>query len=211
MRGLARDGGVFVHGGAGADIAGTADLGGAAGRTASDAGPDTVIVNTCAVTAEAERQARQTIRRIARERPDSRIVVTGCAAQIDPASWSALPNVHRVTGQRRETAPGELDRRCRLRAQERRRGRARGDHGRRHHDRAGNRGPPGDRVRRPGARFRPGAARLRSPLHVLRHPVWPRAEPLRADGRGGGAGTHAGGARVPRGGADRGGHRLLWP
>jgi threonylcarbamoyladenosine tRNA methylthiotransferase MtaB len=58
----------------------------------------TVIVNTCAVTSEAERQARQAIRRIARERPDARIVVTGCAAQIDPTSWAALPNVHRVLG-----------------------------------------------------------------------------------------------------------------
>ena len=46
---------------------------------------ETVIVNTCAVTAEAERQARQAIRRVARERPEASIVVTGCAAQIDPA------------------------------------------------------------------------------------------------------------------------------
>ena len=59
---------------------------------------DTVIVNTCAVTAEAERQARQAIRRTHRERPDARIVVTGCAAQIDPASWAALPGVERVLG-----------------------------------------------------------------------------------------------------------------
>ncbi|PPQ31344.1 tRNA (N(6)-L-threonylcarbamoyladenosine(37)-C(2))-methylthiotransferase MtaB [Rhodopila globiformis] len=59
---------------------------------------DTVIVNTCAVTAEAERQARQAIRKLARERPESRIVVTGCAAQIDPAAWAALPNVQRVLG-----------------------------------------------------------------------------------------------------------------
>ncbi len=59
---------------------------------------DTVIVNTCAVTAEAERQARQTIRRIARTRPGARIVVTGCAAQIDPARWAALPGVDRVLG-----------------------------------------------------------------------------------------------------------------
>src|ERR1700722_9286333 len=65
---------------------------------APDGEVDTVIVNTCAVTAEAERQARQTIRRLARERPDARIVVTGCAAQIDPAAWSGLPNVHRVLG-----------------------------------------------------------------------------------------------------------------
>ena len=59
---------------------------------------DTVIVNTCAVTSEAERQARQTIRRLARERPEARIVVTGCAAQIDPGAWSSLPGVHRVLG-----------------------------------------------------------------------------------------------------------------
>src|SRR5689334_6597787 len=59
---------------------------------------DTVIVNTCAVTAEAERQARQAIRRAHREHPEARIVVTGCAAQIDPAAWAALPGVARVLG-----------------------------------------------------------------------------------------------------------------
>jgi threonylcarbamoyladenosine tRNA methylthiotransferase MtaB len=59
---------------------------------------DTVIVNTCAVTAEAERQARQAIRRAVRERPGARIVVTGCAAQIDPAAWAALPGVACVLG-----------------------------------------------------------------------------------------------------------------
>jgi threonylcarbamoyladenosine tRNA methylthiotransferase MtaB len=59
---------------------------------------DTVVINTCAVTAEAERQARQAIRRVARERPGVRIVVTGCAAQIDPASWAGMPNVDRVLG-----------------------------------------------------------------------------------------------------------------
>jgi threonylcarbamoyladenosine tRNA methylthiotransferase MtaB len=59
---------------------------------------DTVIVNTCAVTAEAERQARQAIRRAARDRPGTAIVVTGCAAQIDPAAWRDLPGVTRVLG-----------------------------------------------------------------------------------------------------------------
>jgi threonylcarbamoyladenosine tRNA methylthiotransferase MtaB len=59
---------------------------------------DTIIVNTCAVTTEAERQARQTIRRISRERPEAKIVVTGCAVQIDPAAWATLPNVTRVLG-----------------------------------------------------------------------------------------------------------------
>ena len=66
---------------------------------------DTVIVNTCAVTAEAERQARQAIRRLARERPDTKIVVTGCAAQIDPGSWAALPGVYRVLGNEDKLKP----------------------------------------------------------------------------------------------------------
>ena len=59
---------------------------------------DTIVVNTCAVTGEAERQARQAIRRAHRERPDARIVVTGCAAQIAPEAWAALPGVTRVLG-----------------------------------------------------------------------------------------------------------------
>jgi threonylcarbamoyladenosine tRNA methylthiotransferase MtaB len=57
-----------------------------------------VIINTCAVTGEAVRQARQTIRRARRERPDAEIIVTGCAAQIDPASFAAMPEVSRVIG-----------------------------------------------------------------------------------------------------------------
>ncbi|HLN11143.1 MAG TPA: tRNA (N(6)-L-threonylcarbamoyladenosine(37)-C(2))-methylthiotransferase MtaB, partial [Xanthobacteraceae bacterium] len=68
-------------------------------REAAAAGlSDTVIVNTCAVTAEAARQARQTIRRLARERPGARIVVTGCAAQTDPHEFAAMAEVDRVLG-----------------------------------------------------------------------------------------------------------------
>ena len=52
----------------------------------------TVVVNTCAVTGEAERQARQTIRRLGRTRPGARIVVTGCAAQLAPERFAALPS-----------------------------------------------------------------------------------------------------------------------
>jgi threonylcarbamoyladenosine tRNA methylthiotransferase MtaB len=59
---------------------------------------DAVIVNTCAVTSEAVRQARQAIRRARRERPDATIIVTGCAAQIDPASFAEMPEVSRVIG-----------------------------------------------------------------------------------------------------------------
>jgi threonylcarbamoyladenosine tRNA methylthiotransferase MtaB len=57
-----------------------------------------VVVNTCAVTSEAVRQARQTIRRLRRERPDVRIVVTGCAAQTEPGAFAAMPEVDRVLG-----------------------------------------------------------------------------------------------------------------
>ncbi len=59
---------------------------------------NTIIVNTCAVTAEAERQARQAIRRAHRENPQAQIVVTGCAAQIAPDTWATLPGVARVLG-----------------------------------------------------------------------------------------------------------------
>ncbi len=57
-----------------------------------------VIVNTCAVTGEAVRQARQAIRRARRQRPDAEIIVTGCAAQIDPKSFAVMPEVDRVIG-----------------------------------------------------------------------------------------------------------------
>jgi threonylcarbamoyladenosine tRNA methylthiotransferase MtaB len=59
---------------------------------------DTIVVNTCAVTTEATRQARQAIRRLRRERPGARIVVTGCAAQVEPASFRDMPEVDRVLG-----------------------------------------------------------------------------------------------------------------
>ncbi|AAW61201.1 MiaB/RimO family radical SAM methylthiotransferase [Gluconobacter oxydans] len=57
---------------------------------------DTIIVNTCAVTTTAERQARQAIRRAHRENPDAKIVVTGCASDIAPDRWAGLPGVVRV-------------------------------------------------------------------------------------------------------------------
>ena len=68
-------------------------------RAAATAGlTETVIVNTCAVTAEAERQARQAIRRARRRRPGATIIVTGCAAEIAPERYAALPEVDRVLG-----------------------------------------------------------------------------------------------------------------
>jgi len=66
---------------------------------------NTVIVNTCAVTAEAVRQAPQSIRRLKRERPDASIVVTGCAAQTEPKTFADMPEVALVAGNDRKIRP----------------------------------------------------------------------------------------------------------
>lgn len=76
---------------------------------------DAVIINTCAVTAEAERQARQAIRKTRRARPEAQIIVTGCAAQIDPERYAAMPEVDRVLGnaeklQAASFLPGDTER-----------------------------------------------------------------------------------------------------
>lgn len=68
------------------------------GHAAASGLSDAIIVNTCAVTSEAERQARQAIRRARRANPSAQIIVTGCAAQIDPAAFAAMPEVTRVLG-----------------------------------------------------------------------------------------------------------------
>ena len=66
-------------------------------RAAGEAGlTNAVVVNTCAVTAEAERQARQAIRRARREHPEARIIVTGCAATLAPARYAAMDQVDLV-------------------------------------------------------------------------------------------------------------------
>jgi len=67
---------------------------------------DLVIVNSCAVTGEAVRQARKAIRAAAKRRPDARIVVTGCAAQIDPGMFAAMPEVSAVVGNREKREAG---------------------------------------------------------------------------------------------------------
>jgi threonylcarbamoyladenosine tRNA methylthiotransferase MtaB len=61
---------------------------------------DLIIVNSCAVTNEAVRQTRQAIRKAKRARPGARIIVTGCAAQIEPETFAAMPEVSRVLGNR---------------------------------------------------------------------------------------------------------------
>ncbi|MQX36521.1 tRNA (N(6)-L-threonylcarbamoyladenosine(37)-C(2))-methylthiotransferase MtaB [Roseospira navarrensis] len=66
---------------------------------------DAVIINTCAVTKEAERQARQAIRKLRRDNPSARLIVTGCAAQLDPARFAAMPEVDRVLGNDEKLRP----------------------------------------------------------------------------------------------------------
>src|SRR5262245_21802733 len=75
-------------------------------QAAADGLDDAVIVNTCAVTGEAVRQAAQTIRKLRREHPASRIVVTGCAAQIEPERFAAMAEVDHVIGNAEKMDPG---------------------------------------------------------------------------------------------------------
>ena len=77
-------------------------------RAAADGIVNAVVFNTCAVTGEAVRQARQAIRKARRERPDARLIVTGCAAQTDPAAFAAMPEVDLVVGNAEKSAPGGL-------------------------------------------------------------------------------------------------------
>jgi threonylcarbamoyladenosine tRNA methylthiotransferase MtaB len=75
-------------------------------RRAAEAGlGEAVIINTCAVTGEAERQARQAIRKARRENPGALIIVTGCAANINPEQFEAMPEVDRVVGNAAKMMP----------------------------------------------------------------------------------------------------------
>jgi threonylcarbamoyladenosine tRNA methylthiotransferase MtaB len=79
-----------------------------AAQAAADGLANAVVFNTCAVTGEAVRQARQAIRKARRERPDARLIVTGCAAQIDPSAFAAMDEVDLVLGNAEKAAPGAL-------------------------------------------------------------------------------------------------------
>jgi len=72
---------------------------------ASASGLETIIVNSCAVTAEAERQVRQAIRKARRDHPEARIVVTGCAAQAHPEIYAAMPEVDQILGNAEKLQP----------------------------------------------------------------------------------------------------------
>jgi threonylcarbamoyladenosine tRNA methylthiotransferase MtaB len=74
-------------------------------REASAHEDDLIVINSCAVTQEAERQARQAIRKAARRRPDARIIVTGCAAEVHPDLFRAMPEVHALWGNRDKRGP----------------------------------------------------------------------------------------------------------
>lgn len=74
-------------------------------RRAASGQENVAVFNTCAVTKEAERQARQSIRRYAKENPGKQIYVTGCAAQVNPKPYADLPNVVRVLGNEEKFKP----------------------------------------------------------------------------------------------------------
>jgi threonylcarbamoyladenosine tRNA methylthiotransferase MtaB len=71
---------------------------------------EAVVVNSCAVTGEAVRQARQRIRRLSLANPGARVVVTGCAAQTEPAAFAAMPEVDVVLGNAEKLRPEAWDR-----------------------------------------------------------------------------------------------------
>ena len=135
------------------------------------AGRDVTVVNSCAVTNEAVKQTRDAIRRARRARPQARLVVTGCAARIDPAGFAAMPEVDRVVANDDKLDPAAVGRQSRPRPAPR----------------------IGRRLRQPRPRVRRCAERLRPRLHLLRDPGRARREPLDT-GRGGGR-AHRGAGR----------------
>jgi threonylcarbamoyladenosine tRNA methylthiotransferase MtaB len=75
-------------------------------RAAEDGLENAIVFNTCAVTGEAVRQARQAIRKARRENPNAKLIVTGCAAQIDPAAFAAMDEVDLVLGNAEKSQAG---------------------------------------------------------------------------------------------------------
>ena len=139
------------------------------------------IVNSCAVTNEAVRQTRQAIRQARKRRPDARIIVTGCAAQVDPESFAAMPEVDAVLGNAEKATPLPFR------------------HGRNSDVLvsdimavARNRTASRHRLCRQDPRLCRSAERLRPSLHLLHHPLWPGQQPLGACGQCGRAYQAAG-------------------
>jgi len=84
-------------------------------RALAGAEDDLIIVNSCAVTNEAVRQTRQAIRKAKRARPGARVFVTGCAAQVEPERFAAMPEVSRVLGNREKFDPASFAGEARVR------------------------------------------------------------------------------------------------
>ncbi|MEO1197649.1 MAG: tRNA (N(6)-L-threonylcarbamoyladenosine(37)-C(2))-methylthiotransferase MtaB [Pseudomonadota bacterium] len=74
-------------------------------REAAAGGGETVVINSCAVTNEAVRQARQAVRKARREAPSARVIITGCAAQTEPETFAAMPEVDLVLGNEEKLRP----------------------------------------------------------------------------------------------------------
>ncbi len=134
--------------------------------------------------------------------PGAKIIVTGCAAQTEPETYAAMPEVDLVLGNREKLDAasyadfGVGD--CRARARQR------------HHVGARDGVAVRRQFRRPHPRLPAGAERLRSSLHLLHHSLWPRKFAQRADGRGGRRSATPGRGGLSRNRADRRGSDLLW-
>jgi threonylcarbamoyladenosine tRNA methylthiotransferase MtaB len=123
-----------------------------------------ILVNTCAVTGEAVRQARQAIRRARRDNPHARIIVTGCAAQTEKETFAGMAEVDAVLGNEEKLKSANY--------------RALPDFGVSAEEKlrvndimsVGHRAADGQAHRRARARLHPGAERLRPSLHLLHHP-----------------------------------------
>ena len=157
-----------------------------------------VIVNTCAVTAEAVRKARQEIRRLRREHPDATLIVTGCAAQTEPETFASMPEVTHVVGNSEKMrastwaalqAPDLIGATERIQVD----------------DIMSVRETAGHLIDgfRQTQSLCSGPERVRSPLHLLHHPLRSGQFAFGPCGGGGGADQAAGGPRLQRGGADR--------
>ena len=143
-------------------------------RAAAAGVTDALLVNTCAVTAEAVRQARQAIRRARREAPGRKIVVAGCAAQIEPQSFASMPEVDLVLGNREKLVAESYGALWKDRPPV-----LAGDISAVREAIPAQLGNPGS-----DACLRRGAERLRPSLHLLRHTAWPRPVALCAGGCG---------------------------
>ncbi len=154
----------------------------------ADQPADLYVINTCTVTREADRQARQAVRRLVRRNPDALVVVTGCYAQMDGEACARIPGVDLVLGNDRKLdlvrfLPG-LEQGSQ-------------DHGRRPERACLAAGRHTHRIRVPDPGVRPDPAGLQPGLYVLHHSPRPGPEPLSAHDQCAAAGRAPGDQRLP--------------